>query len=52
MKPDQDVGRKAIVNGYVGAGVVQRAMGRTVDVLFSYGVVSTDRDKLVIVEEK
>lgn len=45
-----EIGKKAIVNGYVGTGKVVRTIGRTVEVEFAYGKVTADRDKVVIFE--
>ena len=43
-----DIGKRAIVNGYVGVGLVAKVTGRTVEVDFTYGRVVTDQDKIFI----
>lgn len=52
MTEQNDVGRKAIVSGYAGSGVVLRTMGRTVEVEFPYGIVAADRDHVVIYDPR
>ena len=43
-----DIGRRAIVNGYVYEGIVIKVIGRTVMVEMPYGIVSTDQDHVVL----
>lgn len=45
----KDVGKKAIVNGYAGVGEIRKVMGRTVEVELPYGIVSTDQDKISVI---
>ena len=44
----KDIGKMAIVNGYVGKGEILRVMGRTVEVKMTYGIVSTDQDNICV----
>ena len=43
-----DIGKFAIVNGYVGKGKIIRVIGRTVEVEMPYGIVSTDQDRVCV----
>ena len=47
-----DIGKPAIVNGYCGTGTIISVMGRTVEVGFDYGIVSTDQGQVYLLPAK
>lgn len=48
----KDIGRKTIVNGYAGKGVVLSVKGRTVEVEFPFGKVSVGQDKICLIPQQ